>query len=123
MNPKDQAASSRVPLQLLPAITAIEGAKACKEGAEKYGPYNWRDEPITLMKYIGALERHIARLKDGEDLDSKSGNHHLGHIIATAGIVLDADACGTLIDDRPTVPGKASEMFDAFEDEQNRSKK
>jgi hypothetical protein len=69
------------------------------------------------MKYIGALERHIGRIKDGEDLDNKSGASHLGHIIATSGIVLDAASVGTLIDDRPTIRGKASEELDKFEEQ------
>jgi hypothetical protein len=115
MNPKDIAATTRAPLQLLPAITQIEGSMACKDGAEKYGAYNWREKPIHLMFYIGALERHIAKLKDGEDIDTKSGRPHLGHIIATSGIILDANSCGTLVDDRPKVPGHASLVLDDLE--------
>ena len=33
MNPKDVAALERVPLQLLPAITSVIGAMACRQGA------------------------------------------------------------------------------------------
>jgi len=105
----------RAPLHLLPAATTIHGAMACKDGAIKYGPYNWRDKPIEMMSYIGAIERHIARLKDGENIDNKSGATHLGHIIATAGIIIDAASVDMLIDDRPEVDGKATVILDAIE--------
>jgi hypothetical protein len=114
-NPKDVAASTRAPLHLVPAIGAIHASLACRDGALKYGPYNWRDKPIELMSYLGALERHIARIKDGEDIDEKSGASHLGHIIATCSILLDAQHCATLIDDRPKVPGWSTDHLDEIE--------
>ena len=115
-NPKDAAAATRAPLHLLPSAGAIAGSLACRDGAKKYGPYNWRDKPISLMEYIGAMERHIARMKDGEDFDDKSGVSHLGHIIATASILVDADAVDTLIDDRPEVQGCATDMLNGIEE-------
>lgn len=114
-NPKDLAAETRLPLHLLPAMTGIYGAMAVRDGAIKYGPYNWREKDIQLMPYLGALERHIARLKDGEWVDDKSGAPHLGHIIATAGILADAHECGSLIDDRPKRDGAATRLLDQFE--------
>ena len=115
-NPKDAAAATRAPLHLLPSAGAIAGAMACRDGAKKYGPYNWRDKPISLMEYIGAMERHIARMKDGENFDDKSGVSHLGHIIATASILVDAAAVDTLIDDRPEVQGCATDMLNGIEE-------
>lgn len=106
-NPKDLAARGRVPLHLLPAAGRIHGALACKDGAEKYGPYNWREKPISLMGYTGAIERHLLALRDGEDRAQDSGLHHLAHIVATASILLEAMECGSLIDDRP-LPGPAA---------------
>lgn len=115
LNPKDIAAQTRAPLHLLPAVTLIHGAMACKDGAAKYNAYNWREKPISLMEYLGAIERHIARIKDGENVDAKSGVTHLGHIIATAGILLDANAVGTLKDDRPKIGGIATKLLDRIE--------
>lgn len=117
MNPKDLAAQSRAPLHLLPAATSIHGAMACRDGAIKYGPYNWREKPISLMEYLGALERHIARLKDGQWIDDKSGATHLGHIIATCGILLDAEHVNTLKLDWPNVRGRATQLLDHIESE------
>lgn len=103
INPKDMAALGRVPLHLIPSAGALHGAMACRDGALKYGPFNWRAKPITMMGYIGAMERHIALLKAGQDhtTDSAIPVHHLGAINATTAILLDAMECGTLIDDRP----------------------
>lgn len=101
-NPKDKAALSKVPMWSLPAIGAVHGAMATGDGIRKgYGAYNWRHKPISMMEHIGALERHIAALKDGEDFTSDSNVSHLGCINAGTAIILDAQQCGTLIDDRP----------------------
>lgn len=112
VSPKDiLAARTKVPLHLLPAIAVVEGAIACKDGVDKgYGPYNWRERQIELMGYIGAIQRHCARVMDGEnfDGDSPNGASHMGCIIATAAIVLDAQAHGMLVDNRPP-RGKLSE--------------
>ncbi len=112
VNPKDLAAKTRVPLHLLPAAGRIHGAAACADGAKKYGPYNWRDKPISLMEYTAAMERHLLALRDGEDCAKDSGLHHLAHIVATASIVLDAMGCDTLIDDRPTVAGSGFRLLE-----------
>ena len=44
---------------------------------------------------------------DGENKAADSGIHHLGHVMACASILLDAESCGQLNDDRP-LPGKAA---------------
>jgi hypothetical protein len=117
INPKDIAALDRVPMWSLPAIGAIHGAQATRDGIQLYGPYNWRNKPISLMEYLGAIERHIACLKDGEDFTiGHDGRpvHHLGCINANTAIILDAEQCGMLIDDRPVVPGRAAETLEDF---------
>ena len=109
LNPKDAAAQGKVRLGLLPAAGMIHGALAATDGADKYGPYNWRTGPaISFMTYLDALERHIMALRDGETYDMKSGVHHLGHVIAGAAIILDATAPGQCVDDRPSVGPAAS---------------
>ncbi len=117
MNPKDLAAKTRVPMHLLPSAGAVHGAMACRDGAvvKGYGPYNWRDKPISLMEYIGAMERHIAWLKAGSwyNVDAPMVTH-LGSINATSSIILDAHECGTLIDDRPKVEGHTNDTLIAY---------
>lgn len=55
---------------------------------------------IPLSIYIDAMIRHLLALREGQDCAPDSGLPHLAHIMAGASIVLDAAACGTLIDDR-----------------------
>jgi hypothetical protein len=45
--------------------------------------------------------RHIFDWFEGQERASDSKVHHLGHVIACATILLDAQANGNLIDDRP----------------------
>lgn len=115
-NPKDIAGSKKVPMHLLPASGKIAGAMACREGAIKYGPYNWRERPIELMGYLGAIERHKDAVQDGQDIDVQSLVHHCGHIIATAAIILDAAISGTLVDDRVLPESGKLPAFEAQEE-------
>jgi hypothetical protein len=104
-NPKDLAARKKVPLWLVPPALAIGAAEGLADGAKKYGPYNYRDIPVQYSVYIEAIERHIAALKDGEDLAQDSQIHHVKHIAAGCAIILDCLGLGNLIDDRKLGPG------------------
>jgi hypothetical protein len=81
-----------------------------QEGRDKYGPYNWRSEPVGPMAYIAAAKRHLSQYQDGEEIDPKSGYPHLGHAIASIGIIIDALETGNLIDDRPPA-GNVGELI------------
>jgi hypothetical protein len=101
MDPKGAAGALKPQLQLLPPTFNREVAKALSLGAAKYGPWNWRENKVEIMTYLAAMKRHIDCLIDGEDIDLESGAHHLGHVAASCAIVLDAQKCNTLIDNRP----------------------
>lgn len=109
-NPKDALGRAKPQLGLLPGAAKIIAALAMEDGARKYGPYNWRDMTVAATVYLDACERHLLRLRDGEDIDPESGVHHLGHLIASAAIYLDAEVGGTLVDDRPK-PGPSSRLI------------
>lgn len=111
INPKDAAALKRVPMHLLPQVGVVYGAMACRDGAIKYGPYNWRERSISLVQYVGAMQRHLSSLLDGEDNASDSELPHLAHVIATAAILLDAKQAGALIDDRPKRSGNTAALI------------
>jgi hypothetical protein len=100
-NPKDIAGAVKPQLHLLPPVAMVEMARVMEHGADKYGAWNWRDQNITLTAYLSALLRHTFDVVAGEDIDPESGVPHMGHIMATAAIVLDAGANRSLIDDRP----------------------
>lgn len=109
-NPKDLLGVKKVPMHLVPPTATIHEAMALRDGASKYGPYNWRDNCVIASIYIDACKRHIDAWIDGEEVAEDSGVHHLGHARACLAIILDALENGTLDDDRPA-KGAASALL------------
>ncbi len=109
-NPKTRFGVAKPPIALIPGPALIHMADAFRDGAKKYGPANWRNDPVTTSTYVNAALRHILAYYDGETNASDSGVHHLGHAAGCLAILLDAEAQGTLNDDRPT-PGRTSELI------------
>lgn len=109
-NPKDALGDRKVALELIPPPALIAVAQVFKLGARKYGPYNWRSNKVRAMVYVGAALRHVLSYLDGEHIDPESGESHAAHAMACLAIVLDADATGNLVDDRPTA-GVAAQMI------------
>lgn len=101
MNPKDAACRDKLPVHLVPPELVREVATVLKNGAGKYGEFNWRFIPVNLSNYVAAIIRHSLCMLDGEMMDEESGLQHAAHIAATAAIILDAKRCGTLIEDLP----------------------
>lgn len=100
-NPKDAIGVTKAPLHLVPSVAIAMEAEAMRDGARKYGPYNWREHEVAATVYISAAERHLRSWLDGEECAEDSGVHHLAHARACLGILLDAVECGKLSDDRP----------------------
>jgi phosphomannomutase len=98
------------PLHLVPPALMIYVSKVMALGARKYGPYNWRDKKVQRTVYLSAALRHILQALDGEDLDTESGQPHEAHAAACMGIILDAQSCNCLIDDRP-IKGNAAKLL------------
>lgn len=115
-NPKDRTAQSKIDLALVPPVGIIHAAHALADGAKKYTPYNWRRDKVRATVYLAAAQRHLAAYLDGEDVATDSGVHHLAHVLGGMMIVLDAGACGMLIDDRPP-SGEAARLLDVLADE------
>ncbi len=100
-NPKQAYGDKKVPLQNIPPVALVYLGMALKEGARKYGAYNWRENDVEVMTYLGATMRHVAAYLDGENIDPESGNPHLAHALASLAILVDAVECGVAIDNRP----------------------
>lgn len=100
-NPKSKYGIAKDPLHLIPPEGLIHEAGAFRQGAEKYGAYNWRQNSVAASVYYAAALRHLTQWWEGQDLDPESGAHHLGHARACLAIVLDAGKWDKLIDDRP----------------------
>ena len=124
-NPKKAYGDKKVALHLVPPVLEIYAALKLKEGEIKYGFYNYREIPVEMMTYIGAIKRHLAAILDGEWMDPAywqevdgvntyfPATPHLAGLIASAAIMADSYERGTLIDNRPA-PGNASELLTKY---------
>lgn len=110
-NPKDLLGIKKPSLSLVPPCAIIEIAEAMKDGAKKYGAYNWRKKKVRMTVYLDALLRHTLALIDGDDKTRDSGVSNLAAIGANISILIDAKETGNLIDDRPT-KGKAGDLIE-----------
>ena len=114
VNPKDLIGARKCPLELVPPVSLIYQAEAMRQGAEKYGSYNWRKKKVRAMIYVGAALRHLLAYVDGENQATDSGISHIAHALACLGILADATEGGFLYDDRP-VQGAASKVIARFD--------
>ncbi|RLS52893.1 MAG: hypothetical protein DWH91_15615 [Planctomycetota bacterium] len=109
-NPKDRIGQTKPALHLIPPAAEVLEAVVMGLGARKYGPFNWRSAKVRATVYIAAAKRHLAQWLDGESNDAESGVSHLAHARACLGILLDAQATGNMVDDRPP-PGVATTLI------------
>ena len=100
-NPKDAAATSRVPLHMVPDTLTLYAAMAFAEGDSKYIAYNFRVAGVRASVYISALRRHLMRYVNGEWADKKTKVPHLASVAACTAILIDGHVMGLLNDDRP----------------------
>ena len=126
-NPKQLSGDVKVPLHLVPPTLMVHAAVALREGAFKYGAWNFRDTDVESGTYIGAILRHVGQLLDGEWIDDVPVVHprtgevlnaphktHLAGIAACCAILLDAYENGYLIDTRP-ISGSVSQTMTNYE--------
>lgn len=99
-NPKTALGIAKPGAYYTPDIPHLEYSMAHMQGAFKYGPFNWRDDPVSISTYYEAAGRHMALFKAGQRNASDTGIHHLAHAMCCLSIIIDAEAHGTLIDDR-----------------------
>lgn len=109
-NPKTRFGMAKPPIGLIPGVALVHMADGFRDGCEKYGPANWRDKAVPTSIYTSACMRHLLAWIDGEETAPDSGVHHLGHAMSCLAIILDAQAQGTLNDDRPTA-GRTSQLI------------
>lgn len=111
INPKDALAILKPPIEYVPPVQEILTSLAFRDGAAKYGPFNWRTKKVKYSVYYAAARRHLAQAYDGEDFDPISKVMHLAHASACIAILMDAGANGCLVDDRPA-KGPSSKVIE-----------
>lgn len=110
-NPKDIIGSTKLAMSMVPFTALAHWASAHMEGNVKYGRFNWRAVGVRSSIYIDAAMRHLMKYTDGEDKDPDTRVHHLASVMACCAIIIDAEACGKLTDDRPP-SAPTSELVD-----------
>lgn len=115
-NPKDRYGLAKVPFSLIPSTAITMMAMGLKIGAGKYGPFNWRVEPVQGRVYLEAALRHLLLLLDGEDFDRDTGIHHSAFVLSTMAIFIDTLLHGTQIDNR-AVRGRSGDLVAFFNDQ------
>jgi hypothetical protein len=100
-NPKDAIGSGKLPMHLVPGSAKAFMTLGFLEGALKYGKYNWRIAGVRSSIYLDAMERHMEKYENGEDVDPVTKVPHLASVMACCAIILDAELVGKLTDDRP----------------------
>lgn len=111
-NPKTQYGMAKPSTAAIPPVAVLHLGKAMRNGADKYGRFNWREHSVTASVYYDAMMRHLLAYWDGEEIAEDSGCHHLAHVMACCAILLDASASGKLNDDR--IEGMAAEVIAAW---------
>lgn len=110
-NPKDLVGLRKPRLALVPPALVLHTSEAMRNGAEKYDPYNYRQNPVLMTVYIEAAMRHLLSMLDGEDAAKDSKVLHAAHVAACMGVILDCTENGNMIDDRPPA-GNAPELIE-----------
>lgn len=103
-NPKQAFGDKKPSLGLFPMSAQLRVWEALQDGANKYGPFNWRKNPVEARTYIEAALRHLRLYENGEEYARDTGVHNLGAVMACMAILIDAELHGTLIDDRNHSP-------------------
>lgn len=62
---------------LIPLVRSLEF------GARKYDPENWK-KGLNKKELLESIQRHLAAMFDGEEIDKESGISHIGHIQCNA---------------------------------------
>lgn len=110
-NPKTAVGRLKPGIMAIPPSAIIALGLAMENGRVKYGLMNWRESPVSSSVYYEAIGRHMFAWWDGENVSQDAGVHHLAHVMACCAILIDAEQCRSLIDDRP-VGGPAGEFIE-----------
>lgn len=85
---------------LVPAFAQEQYAKVLTKGAEKYAERNW-EKGMRWSKVLASLERHLAAIKNGEDIDPETGMLHSAHVMCNAAFLTEYYKIYPQGDDRP----------------------
>lgn len=82
LNTGNKLDNGKPKISLIPSEAIIEMAIAFTYGANKYASDGFKGG-ISYRRLLDAAFRHILAISNGEDVDSESGNSHVGHAMAS----------------------------------------
>jgi hypothetical protein len=112
-NPKDRLGIAKPGITSVPPSALLHLGRAMDDGKRKYGLMNWREKKVVASIYLDAAWRHVNAWYEGEEESDDASVHHLAHAMACFAIIIDAQATGNLVDDRP-VPGNFADLVKQF---------
>lgn len=92
--------AAKVDLTLISAHAAEAEARVLMFGDSKYSRRDYLNQPDYDLEAMRALLRHVGEVMKGNQYDQETGQHHLAHIRANAGIILE---CWAVHDVEPSV--------------------
>ena len=111
-DPKGEAGAAKPGLSNISPVAQFYEGAVMDGGADIYGAYNWAEHGMKASTYYNAILRHLNQWWLGEDWDGKSKLPHMAHLRASTGIILDQQAAGRMIDDRPKHLAPLAPVFD-----------
>jgi hypothetical protein len=60
-NPKTQYGLAKPSLTYVPPVALFEVGRVMEIGAAKYGPMNWRKDPVSYSTYVTCYRRGMAK--------------------------------------------------------------
>lgn len=98
---KKEYSKGKSKIHYIPTEIILGMGHAFEMGAEKHGPYSFRDNPIDYTELIDSASRHLLAFMDGEDLDTESGLPHLWHCACNIAMLEWTRVNASEKDDRP----------------------
>lgn len=114
-NPKDVMGINKAPMSTVSELVMAEVGVAMFEGALKYGRHNYRVVGVLASIYYDATRRHLRAWWEGQNIDKRSGLHHITKAITSLVVLRDAMIVDMYTDDRP--PAMSDEAIDRFFDD------
>lgn len=78
-------------IALIPAEAELAEARVWSHGKVKYKEnFNWHKggPALSFLEILNSMGRHMNLLKQGQDIDPESGEHHAAHIRCNAAMLI-----------------------------------
>tara|TARA_A100000171_G_scaffold53092_1_gene76723 strand:+ start:1973 stop:2626 length:654 start_codon:yes stop_codon:yes gene_type:complete len=117
VDPKQAVGSSKLGFSHVPITALCLLSPGTKNGADKYGKWNWlelEDGNMSLTTYLDAIQRHLLLYRSGQEVASDSDINHLDHISAGIAVLRDAMVFDKVADDRIKLSKEQLEKLEAL---------